>query len=109
MSFAKNLKVVVPGTILALALASAGLAIAEPTDRADALGQAQAFKEQPSAHPASSSQVRNQTREQVKSGLTENGRSDELGLAIAAKNESPVRVNSALAAARHTGSNQSGQ
>lgn len=109
MSFAKNLKVIVPGTIFALALGASGLALADSTDRADELGQAMAFKQQPSNQAAPAVQVKKQTREQVKTSQYDTGRSDALGLAISAKNESPAQVNSALAATKHTGSNQSGQ
>ena len=111
MSFAKNLKVIVPGTVLALSLASAGLVYADPIEsvRADTLGQYTAFKQQTSGQANSAVQVKNQTRDQVKSGQAATSRSDTLGQYIAAKNEAPAEAATALAAAKNTGSNHSGQ
>jgi hypothetical protein len=109
MSFANNLKVIVSGTTLALSLAATGLAFAEQPYRADGLGQAIALKQEYSGVFNPVVEVKNQTHQQVTADVTANGRTDELGLAIAAKNETPVRVNSALAATKNTGSNHSGQ
>src|SRR5271169_761747 len=109
MSFANNLKAVVPGTIIVLSLAAAGLAYADQTERFDGLGQAIALKQQNSGSANAAVHVKNQTRDQVKSDKAVTGRADDLGLFIAAKNENAVRVNSALAATKNTGSNQSGQ
>jgi len=109
MSFSNNLKVIVSGTTLALSLAATGLAYAEQPYRTDGLGQAIALKQQYSGVVDPVVEVKNQTHEQVTADVTAKGRVDALGLAIAAKNETPVRVNSALAATKNTGSNPSGQ
>lgn len=107
MSFAKTLKVVVPGTVFALSLAAAGLAAAD-TGRADGLGQYTSQKQE-SFQAAPAAQARNLTGEQVKSAQTTPDRSDELGLVIASKNVVTAQSNTALAASKHTGSNHSGQ
>ena len=116
MSFANNLKVIVPGTIFALALATAGLAYADQTDtgRADTLGQYISLKNQNFAPAGPAVQVTNQTRDQVKSSQADSGRADALGLAIQARNQNRVEANTALAATKSNtehgqGSNQSGQ
>jgi hypothetical protein len=107
MSNAKNIKAAV--SVLALSFA-AGLAYADNGGRSDTLGQYTAFKNQDAAQVSAPVQVKNQTRDQVKTSVAGNGRSDTLGLYIAAKNETPVHANTALAATKsNQGSNQSGQ
>jgi hypothetical protein len=93
--------------VLALSFAAAGLAHADD-GRSDELGQYIAFKNGETTQAAPAAQVKNQTREQVKT--SDAGRPDELGAVIAAKNQTRVVSDTALAAVKtNHGSNQSGQ